>query len=188
MKDQMVNLGAKIRYYRERKKVTLNELAKLTGIAASNLSSIELDKSSPTLSTLVKIAAAFGVKVGAFLDEALYRKAVLCRGEAVTEEDLHAQVLSALLTHAVALNKMDAHVLTMKPGTHETALGGEGTDRLVYCLEGEVTAQVGDEIFFLKKGEALYLLPEASSMLTQTGRTESMLLVVTTPPCKELPY
>ncbi len=186
MKSDTVRLGAKIRAYREKKKVTLNELSKLTGIAASNLSSIELDKSSPTLSTLMKIASAFGAKVGAFLDEALYRKAVLCRTDAGAEKgDSHTQISSTPLTAEVALNRMDGRVMVLKPGSGPVPLGGEGTDRFVYCLEGEVTAQVDDEVFVVKKGEALYLLPEASARMEGAGKEACSMLVVSTPASKE---
>lgn len=63
------DVGSKIRIFRLRKKISLNELSRMTGIAVSNLSSMELGKSSPTLSTLVKIADAFEVRAGVFLDE-----------------------------------------------------------------------------------------------------------------------
>ena len=46
-----VNIGAKIRWYRKRKNISLAQLSAVTGIAASNLSSIELNKTSPTLNT-----------------------------------------------------------------------------------------------------------------------------------------
>ena len=59
MKPDAINLGANIRASRNKRKMSLTELSEKTGIAASNLSSIELGKSSPTLNTLVKIAAAF---------------------------------------------------------------------------------------------------------------------------------
>ncbi|MBM4328793.1 MAG: helix-turn-helix transcriptional regulator, partial [Deltaproteobacteria bacterium] len=74
-----LRVGPNIRELRKRKGLSLPKLAKLTGIAASNLSSLELNKSSPTLNTLVRIAAAFNMKLGAFLDEVVYEKAVVRR-------------------------------------------------------------------------------------------------------------
>ncbi len=56
-------VGARIRLYRRKKNLSLTDLSRLTGIAASNLSSIELNKTSPTLNTLIKIADAFDMKV-----------------------------------------------------------------------------------------------------------------------------
>jgi len=188
MRTDTARIGAKIRAYREKKKVTLVELSKLTGIAASNLSSIELDKTSPTLSTLMKIASVFGVKVGAFLDEALYRKAVMCPADAIAQEsETHAQVLTTRLTAGVAMNRMDGRVITLSSGHDAVALEGRGTDRLVYCLEGAATLQVDEEEFFLNRGDALYLLPEASAWVTSFGSVACSLLVVSTPAARELP-
>jgi transcriptional regulator with XRE-family HTH domain len=96
MRGEEPNVGAKIRAFRKAKGLSLVELSKRTGIAPSNLSSIELNKSSPTLSTLLKIAHAFEMRLGEWLDEALYSKATLCsgavalvRGLATTESAVH---------------------------------------------------------------------------------------------------
>ncbi len=74
MNQSEIDAGAKIRSYRKRKGLSLTRLSEITGIAASNLSSLELNKTSPTLQTLARIADAFDVKISEFLDEIFYRK------------------------------------------------------------------------------------------------------------------
>jgi transcriptional regulator with XRE-family HTH domain len=74
MSSSEIHVAEQIRAFRKKKKLSLTDLSKLTGIAASNLSSIELGKSSPTLNTLVKIASAFHLRAGLFLDEVCTRR------------------------------------------------------------------------------------------------------------------
>lgn len=182
MKTADINVGAKIRAYRERNGVTLKQLSQLTGIAASNLSSIELNKSSPTLNTLLKIATAFGVKAGTFLDGVLYRKAVLCpveEGQVVASR--HQAISELLLTGGVTMNRMDANIVTADPLASFTLSTSPGADILVYCLEGTLSVQVDDDSFAVQSGDCLYLLPEASPILrTGTGSGAKILVVEAT--------
>jgi len=56
-------VGSRIRVIRMGCGLTLNELARLTGISAPALSSIETGKRDPRLTTLAKIASALRVSV-----------------------------------------------------------------------------------------------------------------------------
>lgn len=174
-----IDVGSKIRAYRKRKKITLMDLSRITGIAASNLSSMELNKSSPTLSTLMKIASAFGVKVGAFLDETLYRKAVHClAGEG---EAIHAgspAVSGRVVTSGISLNKMEAKILTLEKAAGSFGLEATGTDRFVYCIKGQINARVDEETFSLAKGDSLYLLPETSVAFELGASEEATILLI----------
>lgn len=171
------DVGAKIRAFRMRKKLSLNELSRLTGIAASNLSSMELGKSSPTLSTLVKIADAFGVKAGVFLDEALYRKAVLCRRNDAEATEPAPDTQAWVLTHGVWLNRLHAEILEIQAGG-KLQLQPEGRDRFLYCVQGTITARMGDEAYFLQEGDGLYVMPEAAMLLENETTVESSALLV----------
>jgi transcriptional regulator with XRE-family HTH domain len=77
-----LRLGMKIRKQRQDLRLTLQELADLTGLSKPLLSQIENDQVTPPLATLLKIAK--GLKVGIhffFEDEGDRRKYVLVRGE-----------------------------------------------------------------------------------------------------------
>jgi len=172
------DVGAKIRVFRLRKKISLNELSRLTGIAASNLSSMELGKSSPTLSTLVKIADAFGIRAGVFLDEVLYRKAVLCRKNDGEVIESTPSTRSTLLTSGIWLNKLQIEMLEIRAGGKlQDRL--KGRDRFLYCLQGTITVGIEDEIYFLSEGDGLYLMPEAEMKIdNETSEASSILFVM----------
>src|SRR5512136_537586 len=57
------DIAVKIKYLRNKKKMSVNALAKKTGLAGSYLSQIENQKRVPAIGTLVNIARALGVDV-----------------------------------------------------------------------------------------------------------------------------
>jgi len=176
-----MDLGAKIRAFRKRRGLSLTELSARTGIAASNLSSIELNKSSPTLATLIKIAEAFGMKPGALLDGVLYTKAVVCR-VLPPEESGPADPVAheQRLTSEIFLRGLDASVISIEPHSEPLPAGMQGTDRFAYCLEGQFTAVVDGGAHVVNTGEAIYLLPEAAVFVTNPTDQRTRILIVAT--------
>ncbi|MEI8183199.1 MAG: XRE family transcriptional regulator [Desulfomonile sp.] len=173
------DLGAQIRAFRKKKKLSLTALSRLTGIAASNLSSIELNKSSPTLITLVKIADAFHMRVGAFLDEALYSSAVLCAARTARAENSSNRGCSInLLTVGVSMGNLQARVFSLESNSDPCPLGGEGTDRFVYCLNGVVAVHVGDETLLIEARDGLYLRSDVAATIENTGKDDVSVLSV----------
>jgi transcriptional regulator with XRE-family HTH domain len=171
------DVGALIRAYRKKKKLSLMELSNRTGIAASNLSSIELGKSSPTLSTLMKIAAAFGMRAGQFLEDAFQRKAVLCpRGEGKELKTGSPEISVQVLTGDAAFSKLGAGIIRLAASS--SYVHAEKTDRFVHCLEGRLSATVEDESYALHPGDSLYVLPDAALNLENKGHADSSVLVV----------
>ncbi len=177
MESSNIDVGACIRAYRKNTKLSLKQLSDLTGIAASNLSAIELNKSSPTLSTLLKIADAFGVKVGAFLDEAIYAPAYLCKrrdtdrtGEGTVE---HSRIS---LTGHIPLCEVQVSLLTLKNTRKPTPVGPDHKDKFLYCLRGGVNISVNDEVFALSPGDALYVVAGSRTVVHPQGPDQAELL------------
>lgn len=171
------DLGSQVRAFRKKRKLSLTALSQLTGIAASNLSSIELNKTSPTLSTLVKIADAFHLRVGAFLDEALYHNAVTCAyGEAKLEKSTSRGATVALLTSGIPMGNLQVRVFSLEPHSEQCPLGGEGTDRFLYCVHGLVTAHVDGESLPIEELDGLYLRSDASATIENSGSGTAVVL------------
>lgn len=63
------NVGARIKFFRERVPYTQKELAELAGISVSALDQIEQGKANPTLGMIGNIAAPIGVTVNTLIDD-----------------------------------------------------------------------------------------------------------------------
>ncbi len=174
-----IDVGACVRAYRKRAGLSLKELSARTGIAASNLSAIELNKSSPTLNTLMRIADAFGLKVGAFLDEVIYSRAYLCNGKDGTSSDERDDRGSTVrLTGHVPLAKIDAALLRVRTGENPLLITPDQMDRFLYCTAGRVTVGVDGEQFELTAGEGLYVVAGAWLTLASNTRDGAEVLAV----------
>ncbi len=173
------DVGAKIRAFRQRRGLSLNQLSETTGIAASNLSSLELNKSSPTLNTLIRIADAFNIKVGAFLDEVLYERAVTCRrGRGKILEVRTPGHYIEKLTHQLPGSTLEAHFISLKRGSEPLRQACAGGYGFLYCLSGRVTVHVDQQKQHLNTGDSLHLLPDAEVILRNEGRREAGILYI----------
>ena len=62
-------LGDKIREARKRKRITLNQLAEMSGLTASYISQAERNLTEPSLSSLRKLSVRFAAASVFFLDD-----------------------------------------------------------------------------------------------------------------------
>ena len=62
-----VDVSTRLRELREGRGISMRTLATRSGLSANALSMIERGKTSPSVSTLYKLAAALGVSITAFL-------------------------------------------------------------------------------------------------------------------------
>jgi transcriptional regulator with XRE-family HTH domain len=62
-------VGGRVRKLRVERGLSLRKLAKLTGIAYSNLSKFENGAHDPKLSTIARIAEALGVQMTSLIEE-----------------------------------------------------------------------------------------------------------------------
>ncbi|MDQ1238691.1 MAG: hypothetical protein QG577_876 [Thermodesulfobacteriota bacterium] len=158
MKDSQRDLGRQIRMFRKEKGISLTTLSRLTGIAASNLSSIELNKTSPTLSTLVKIADAFNMKVGELLNDVLYGRAVFCPSiKCVKESDGGPGLFMNSLTSYVQKAALQAREIKIEGASEAFGIPDEAMDRFLYCVSGTLKIMVEGRTHNLMTGDGLYL-------------------------------
>jgi XRE family transcriptional regulator, regulator of sulfur utilization len=168
------DIGAKLRAYRRKKRLSITRLSEMSGIAASNLSLIELGKSSPTLGTLLKIATAYGAKVTAFLDEALYQSVVFCPPPGPADHENCSNSVS--LTAGIPLREMEAKLIRLTRG--EGASIEENRDCFVYCLDGTVEVRTEQNEFRLPSNYSVYIMPETRAVIENNGEAEASVLVI----------
>ena len=62
-KEELMQIGERIRAYRRRRKLNQTELGKLIGYSMNGIAKIEQGNSDPKFSSLLKIADALGVSI-----------------------------------------------------------------------------------------------------------------------------
>ena len=109
-------VAANMRRHRERRRLSLSELAALAGVGKSTLSQIESAKANPSMETLWALATALGVPFGELVSPHLPDVRVLRAGEGVRIDAEGAPFLVRLLAATGRRGASEVYVLESQPG------------------------------------------------------------------------
>ncbi len=153
---KQVDVGARLRAIRTQRGLSLRALAQASGLSINTLSLIERNKTSPSVSTLQRIAAALGVPITAFFEEPHHsRKVIYTPRESRVRIVLpggHLERLGSGLPGQCA----EPFLLILEPNcsSGRTPIVHVGNE-FVYCLEGEIIYEVDEEAYTLRPGDSL---------------------------------
>jgi transcriptional regulator with XRE-family HTH domain len=181
-----LKLGEKTRQLRQEKRLTLQELAELTGLSKPLLSQIENDQVTPPIATLMKIAK--GLKVGIhffFEEEGDRQKFVLTRGgsgaasKRRTGSDTVQGYLYRPLAPGIRHKQIEPFLVEFEQTAWEESLfySHEGVE-FIYLLEGELEFHYGQEIMTLQPGDSIYYDSAEPHGYVSTGSVRAKAVAV----------
>lgn len=151
----------KIKSLRKSKGMTLEGLAKRTGLTKGYLSQIENSTKTPPFSTLDKIAYAFGVDITSFFvnsgNEQVDAKITVVKPEERKKIDpggLRRGYGYESLAYKKAGKNMEPYIITI-----DSKSGGtfkHDGEEFLYILEGALEFNYGEEKYIVKKGDGIY--------------------------------
>jgi transcriptional regulator with XRE-family HTH domain len=152
-------VGRKLHEFRLQRGLTLERLARLSGVSRAMLWQIEQARSAPTITVLARIAEALGVQVSAFLDLTTPAAAVvLRRADARILRAEHGAVSIRALSPATGSGRVTFHEVRLEPGAMERREShSDGTVENLVVSEGSVEVDVGSEVHLLHPGDAIFL-------------------------------
>lgn len=151
-----VNIGERLRTLREERDLSIRALGRLSGLSANALSVIERGLSSPSVSTLYKIATALEIPVTAFFEEPSQKQEVVF----VKSSERNRIPLYRGLWEGLGGERFEGLIepsmVTLEAGSSSgrfpmTHSGYE----FVFCLRGELEYKVENQIFLLESGDTL---------------------------------
>lgn len=149
------DVGPRVRELRERRGLTLRALADLSGLSVNAVSLIERGQSSPTVSTLHRLAAALGVRIVDFFGPREEARVVLVRAAERGRTETAGTLVESLAS-GLAGQRIQPFLVTLDPGAGS---GGEaithGGQELVFGLEGRVDYTVDGQVYPVGEGDAL---------------------------------
>ncbi len=152
-------LGAKLAMARAERGWSLAELARRAGVSTASVHKIEKSGMTPTIATLMKVAAALGTSVGSFIDEDVaVTAAIVVRG------DERARLYTSKT--GIALDNVSGRYGRYRLAGAEARvepLATSGPDpmrhpgeELVYMLEGAMCFTVDGEAIHLEPGDSIH--------------------------------
>jgi transcriptional regulator with XRE-family HTH domain len=154
-------IAKNIRKLRLAKGLSLDGLAKLTGLTKGYVSKIENSEKAPPFSTLIKVAGALDIDMNLLIAEDAespheMKLCIVRKGE--------GKVVSAHGTlfgyryEALAMNKLGKNMepFLITPAFDEKAVFSHEGEEYMYVLEGVHEFAYGEEKYVLHKGDSIY--------------------------------
>ena len=181
-----MNLGNRIKELRKAKKITLVELAELTGVAQATLSRIETGVMQGTVESHRKIAEALGVSLSELYAslEGYSKKAIYKEGREKKETLYHNEkVKCELLTSEIMKKKITPLMITIA-GKCETPQERKekGVEKFLFVLEGNVTVTLDKNEYNLSQNDSLYFDASQSHRIINRGSRSAKIFCTVSPP------
>jgi transcriptional regulator with XRE-family HTH domain len=157
----------------------MRSLAQKSGLSANALSMIERGRTSPSVSTLYKIAEALGVPITSFFSPSMTRKQVVfIRANERTHVSLPHGTWEGLGGEQFA-DRVEPFVLTLEPGggSGEGAMDHTGHE-FVFCLNGAIEYTVEEGVFRMESGDSLLFSAHLEHRWRNIGETVANILIV----------
>lgn len=161
-----------IKKFRVNKKMSLERLAKLSGLTKGYVSKIENSDKAPPFSTLIKIANALNTDVNLLIanDSEVPENLSLCivkkneRKEVVSRGTLYGYHYEALAHKKVGKN-MEPYIIL--PAFHEKGVFSHEGEEFMYVLEGTHEFIYDGKKYILNAGDSIYF----DSVIPHSGRS-----------------
>jgi transcriptional regulator with XRE-family HTH domain len=153
---ESVDVGQRLRILREERDISMRALARRSGLSANALSMIERGLTSPSVSTLNKLATALEVPITAFFRQEPVREQIVFRKASERNRVPFLRGVIEGLGGESFTGKVEAFLLTLESGGSSGPHGMLHTGHeLVFCLRGTIEYEVGDQRFLLEPGDSL---------------------------------
>ena len=178
-----LELGERLRAIRLLRRLTLREVATAAGVSESFVSQLERGRSSASVATLQRLAAAVGIEISdLFAAEPQAGPRVLRREE---RQQLEWGYLGrkALLTPK-PFHSLEVVTAAFDPGgsTGDEPYTHGDSEELLLVLAGRVQLQLGSELLDLSTGDSVNYRSSTAHRVSNPGAEPAEVLFVISPP------
>ena len=166
-----VDVGGRLRELRQERDMSMRALARASGLSANALSMIERRRTSPSVSTLYKLAEAMEIPITAFFREDPPQQEVVFRK---AEERTRVPFMRGLwegLGGEAFVGRVEPFMLTLESGASSGPFGiVHSGHEFVFCLRGELEYQVENHRFHLEAGDSLLFAAQLKHRWRNPGK------------------
>jgi transcriptional regulator with XRE-family HTH domain len=174
-----IDVGIRLRELRQERGMSMRALARASGLSTNALSMIERSRTSPSVSTLYKIADALAVPITAFFRQEPPKQEVVFRKVSERNRLPFPKGVWEGLGGESFIGGMEPFVLTLESGASSGPFGLLHTGHeFVICLSGELEYQVEDTTYLLEPGDSLILAAQLRHRWRNPGDNLTQALVV----------
>jgi quercetin dioxygenase-like cupin family protein/DNA-binding transcriptional regulator YiaG len=184
VEEKKESLSDRIRRVRKMRGLAIKDLSSRTGIDTATLEHIESGDIVPALGQLAKLGRALDMKMGYFISPGIDKLMTVVRKHERRPISRYGETKSIecgyfyeSLAPEKANRLMEPFIVTLVPTDVEEFSTHAGQE-FIYVLEGEMKVQVGDQVDFLKPGDAVYYDSNQRHCVRCAGTTAAKILAV----------
>jgi len=153
-------IGKRIKAFRTKKSITLEQLANQTGFTKGYLSKVEKSEKSPPVSTLGIIARVLGVNISAILGEENH-SVPLClvkKGERplISRNGTAFGYSYEAVAYKFPNKKMEPFILTLPVNPKKTTIYRHEGEEILFVLEGTMKFHHNNQECIVEEGDCVY--------------------------------
>lgn len=174
-----LDVGSRLRSLREERGISMRALARLSGLSANALSMIERGLTSPSVSTLNKLANAMEIPITAFFRFESEKKDVVFRKRSDRRNFSFPKGFFEGLGGESFSGRLEPFVITVESG------GSSGVHHLlhsghefVFCLKGKMEFTIEEDKYMLEEGDCLIFAAKLQHHWLNVGSGEGKIIVV----------
>ena len=176
----VMQIGYKLKNLRRQKNLTQEELAERTDLSKGYISQIESNHASPSMETFLNLIEVLGTSASDFFKEpsdekVLYKK----KEQTIYDEYDKGYILNWLVANSNEFD-MEPLILTLRPNASYKNFKPSESDTFIYCLNGEVSLQLGNQVYKACKEDVLYFKAKDKHRLYNETDKEVKVLIVAT--------
>lgn len=178
-------IGEKIRAVRKEKNLTLDQLAKLSGVSKSMLSQIERGQANPTFGTLWNLTQSFGMDIYELIEgapreaEAAPSIELVAANLTPTMRSADGSCLMRILSPVENAALCEWYELRFEPGgALRSEPHAEGTREHLTVLSGALSVESGDERQAVESGGTARYAADCRHAIINSDADEAVALLV----------
>lgn len=175
--DMNAVIAKNLRTIRTRESISLGDLAQMTGVSKSMLGQIERGESSPTISTLWKIATGLNVSFTDLMEHQQSGVQIIHESDMTPAigDDGRFQLFPLVSSHTG--KRADVMDLILEPDASSTSSPhAPGTEEYVYVYQGELTVTLGGkdpEEYIISAGSMIHFAADTIHSYANRGNSET---------------
>ena len=178
--ENTISPGARFRRLRQRRGLSLAQVAKATGVSIGFLSALERGQMSASIATLRRIARYYRTNILSFFEPAKDNSRLVKPAERKILETTKGVRMELLAWGNTA---MEPHLFRIKPGGNSGESYTHEGEEFLHVLRGQFEIWLNqDEHYLLEIGDSLYFQSSTPHRWKNPGKKESWLLWINTPP------
>jgi len=175
------SVGEKTRMLRSARRLSLGDMARLTGVTKSMLSQVENNLTSPSITTLRKIGAALGVPLTVFFEDEPFEGRVVRKNARKKLALPASSVLYEMLSPGSRMLEFLSVTLQENAATSEDPLA-HGGEESILVLEGKVTLILGSETVLLDEGDSMVFQGTIPHKIQNREKSPATVVMAICPP------